>query len=939
MKRKTNPSFLSTLLSFHSLILLTPTFLAIVLWLFSSLMLRFSAKKPSFFLKTQFLFVLCTFFLYEPFSFTTLLYAFPTLSTLEAKINHPDTGELLSGKVEIFGLARGTMFKEYRLEYIPISTDQGKTVSTGWRQIGGRATAPVTETGFLGQWDAQRLRGEFLVRLIVVSTLGDEVQDQIRVFIENEHPRLEISNPSQDLLTLEKQITVRGTTEKSNAIILKSEQMEISLPVDSGGDFSAQLPLSEGPNRIEIQVTNPIGLETRVTRTVVRDSQPPEITLTSPPDFALLEVPYATVSGQVNDPDARLLINGTIVPLKAEGHFERVLRLKGNDSTKGVGGEIANLITVTAIDQLGRRTEIQRRISYKAKDPLLGIDLNPPAITEVLPPDGALLDRSDVKITGFLIDDMEIDPLTIRFSFGEETSVFDGSPGAAKFDGGLFDFQPETGKFTYTPLTELIDGAYRFKLQVQDTAGNSAVPIDFTFTVDTRPFQASISAERVEGASHTLRITLTTTKRLAAGPVLKILPSGARLGYTPNLDHFSVSGEELNANLKMGNQQSIFRYALHFPISSSQTGFTFSTEVRSLNGQVLPVRGYFTDQNRLFEDIQFPRLIRGEDSRLETILLSIDDGPSVLLFEGDVAPQVTLRSQDGLDQNTIRAQQQNADTRGLTILDPIYVVESSVETAGVSFQLALPLPLEPNKSVNGVAMFQWDSQFQQWLPLDAVRNQLGMFEAIADRFGSYALLVDRTPPIINTIFPQDSAAVQPDRFLIVHEITDEGSGVDVIQLWVDNRAVQFLYEDTTGHLTYLPSNLEAGRHTLEVSATDRAGNEARQTMEFFTQDIFDFADKVLAYPNPTSHDAIITFQLTKSADVTLEIYDVTGGLLYMDVLHNVVGQQSASLDEAFVWDCTNQAGESVAGGVYIYVLEAKREGETVHRSGKVAVVR
>ena len=873
------------------------------------------------------------------FSFTTLLYASPNLSAIEAKIDRPYTGELLSGKVDIFGLARGTMFKEYRLEYTSISTGKEKAVSTGWRQIGGRATAPVTETGFLGQWDAQRLRGEFLIRLVVVSTQGDEVQDQIRIFIENEHPRLEISDPSEDLLTLKEQITVRGTTEESNTVILKSEQIERSLSVDSEGGFIAQLPLSEGPNRIEIQATNPTGLKTSVIRTVVRDSQPPEITLTSPPDSALLAVPYVTVSGQVSDPDAQLLINGTAVPLKAEGHFERALRLKEKDSARGVGGEAANLISVVAIDQLGRKTEVQRHISYKKKDPLLGIDLSPPAVTEVLPPDGAFLNRSDVKITGFLIDDMEIDPLTIRFSFGEETFVFNGSPGAAKFDGDQFDFQPETGKFTYTPPTELIDGAYHFKLEVQDTAGNSAVAINFTFTVDTRPFQASISAERVEGARHTLRITLTTTRRLGVIPVLKVLPSGANLGYTPNLDHFSVAVEGLNANLKMGNQGSIFRYALDFPISSSQTGFTFSTEVRSLNGEVLPVRGYFTDQNRLFEDIQFPRFVRREDSPLEEIFLSVDGGPRVRLLAGDAAPQVTLRSQGGLDQNMIRAQQQNVNTRGLTILEPIYVIESSVETADVSFQIALPLPFGHSRNGYGVAMFQWDGQFQQWLPLDAVRNQLGMFEAVVNQFGSYALLIDRTPPIITTVFPEDSSEIQSNRFLIVHEITDEGSGVDTIQLWVDNRTVQFLYEDTTGHLTYLPSDLGTGRHTLEVSATDRAGNEARRTMEFFTQDIFDFADKVIVYPNPTSDDAIITFQLTKSADVTLEIYDVVGDLLYTDVLHNVVGQQSASLDEAFIWDCTNQAGESVAGGVYIYVVEAKRDGETVRRSGKVAVIR
>ena len=906
MKRKTNPSFFSTLPSFHSLILLISTLLATVLWFFN---------------------------------FAALLHASPNLSTVEAKIDRPHTRELLSGKVSIFGLARGTMFKEYRLEYTPISTGKGRTVSTGWRRIGGRATAPVTETGFLGQWDAQRLRGEFLVRLIVVSTQGGEAEDQIQIFIENERPRLEVSNPPEDLLTLEKQITVRGITEKSNTVILKSEQMEMALPVDSEGGFVAQLPLSEGPNRIEIQATNPIGLETGVIRVVVRDSQPPEITLTSPPDFALLEVPYVTVSGQINDPDAQLLINEVVVPFKAEGRFERTLLLKEKDSIKGAGGEVPNLIRVTAIDRLGRKTEVQRRISYKKRDPLFGIDLAPPAITEVSPPDGAFLDQSDVKITGILIDDIEIDPLTIRLSFGKETFVFDGSPGAARFDGSPFYFQLETGKFSYTPPTELVDGTYRFQLEVQDTAGNSAAPIDFTFTVDTRPFQGSISAKRIEGERHTLRVTLATTKRLAVTPVVEILPSGATLGYTPNLDHFSVADDGLNTDLEVGNQQSIFRYSLDFPISSSQTGFTFSTQIRSLNGEVLPVRGYFTDQNRLFEDIQFPRLIRGEDPSLETILLSVEGGPSVLLLEGDAAPQVTLRSQGGLDQDTIHAQQQNAESRGLTILKPIYVIESPVETAEVSFQIALPLPIERNKNGNGIAMCRWDGQFQQWLPLNAIRNRAGMFEATADRFGSYALLVDLAPPIISTVFPEDSAEVQLERFLIVHEIADEGSGVDTIRLWVENRPVQFLYEDTTGRLTYLPSNLEAGRHTLEISAIDRAGNEAHQTMEFFTQDIFDFADKVIVYPNPTSRNAIITFRLTKSADVTLEIYDVTGGLLYREVLRNVVGQQSASLDEVFVWNCKNQAGESVADGVYIYVLEAKREGEIVRRLGKVAVVR
>ena len=906
MKRQTNPAPLSAPSPFHSSILSISILLISVLWLFS---------------------------------FVTLLYAAPALQAVEAKIDRPRTGEQLGGKVDIFGLARGTMFEEYRLEYRSIPTGKGSNGSTGWRQIGSRATAPVTEPGFLGQWDAQRLRGEFLIRLVVVSTQGDEIQDQIHVFIENERPYLEISNPPEGLLTSKAQITVQGVTEKSNTVILKSEGMEIALPADSEGRFDTQLRLSEGPNHIEIRATNPIGLETNLIRTVVRDSQPPGITLTSPPDSAQLEMPYVTVSGQIDDLDAQLSINDTAVPLKEDGRFERTLLLKEGDSVEGAEGEATNLIRVVAIDRLGRETTVQHHISYKKADPLLGIDLNPPAITEVLPPDGAFLDRSHVEIRVFLIDDMEIDPRTIRFSFGEKMFVFDRSPGAAKFDGNRFAFQPETGQFTYTPPTELIDGAYRFKLEVQDTAGNPAVPIDFTFRVDTRPFQASISAERIEGQDHALRITLTTTKRLAAMPVLEILPSGAKLGYTPRLDQFSVGAAGFNTDLNVGNQGSIFQYAVDFPIALSQTGFTLSAQVRSLSGEILSVRGYFTDQNRLFEDIQFPRFILGADALSETILLSIDGGPSVLLPEGDTTRHVTLRSQGGSDQNAVHAQRQNAETRGLAILNPIYVVESLVETENVSFQITLPLPLGQNRGGNGVAMFQWDSQFQQWLPVDAIRNQLGMFQAIANRFGSYALLEDQVPPVINAVFPKELAEMQLERFLILHEITDEGSGVDAIQLWVDDRSVPFSYEEATGRLTYFPSNLEAGRHTLEISATDRAGNEARQTLDFFTQDIFDFADQVIVYPNPTSWAATITFRLTKSADVMLEIYDVTGGLLYTDELRDVVGQRSALLDEAFVWKCENQAGEPVASGIYIYVLEAKRDGEIVRRSGKVAVLR
>ena len=844
--------------------------------------------------------------------------------TIEALITRPYTGEQLRGKIDLFGLARGVLFQEYRLEYVPLSN------LDDWHRIGGRSTVPVTREGFLGQWDAQRLRGEYVIRLVVVSGSGDEIEDRIRISIENERPRLEILHPPDDLLTPNAQVIVRGRTEKQAAITLKFDQISTPLPVDEAGNFVVQLFLRDGANRIEITATNAMELETHAHRTVFRDSQPPEIDLDSPLDFAVFNVPYVAVSGQVrDDADVQLSINGIDVPLKMDWRFERMLQLK----------EGTNVIRVEAVDRLDRTTEQQRRVIYEKKEGARR-DLNPPAITDVLPPDGAILEQSDVRITALLIDDIEINPLTIRFSFDGEEFVFDGTENAVSFDSMTFDFRPETGQFIYTPPIELIDGSHRFELEIQDTAGNLAAPIDFTFVIDRQPFEALITAQRIEGEDNTLKITLVANKQLTTIPGVEVRPSGSTLGYTMNLDQFSE--EQINIGAETDSRTiTIYRYEGDFAISPSQSGFLLSTRVRSSNRGTLSVRGYFTDQDQ-FSDaplVPFPQSIMGQVSLLTATYLFIDGGPSVMFLDGSPPLRATLRSQGGSDQSTILAQQQNAEDRGLTILQPVYVVESPAEVEEIAFRIALPLPPEQRKNGNGVALFQWDSQFQRWQSLDAIKNQLGMLEAIAEQFGGYALLVDRTPPSINAISPTDQEEIPLDRFLIVHEITDEGSGVDVIRLWVDDQPVQFLYEQETARLTYLPGDLDPGRHTLEISTTDRAGNEARGTMVFFTRDIFDFADEVVAYPNPASRQVTITFKLTKSADVELKIYDVAGQLLYTDELHNVIGQQSALRNEAFIWECKNQAGETIASGVYIYTLEAAREGRTVRRTGKVAVVR
>ena len=886
---------------------------------------------------------------------------------IEAKITHPLQGAHVQGQVNVSGLARGVRFREYRLEYAPIANPRflgrGKESvdTTQWQRVGGNATAQVHREGFLGQWDTRRLHGVFVLRLIVVAVNGEEISDSVTVAVHNEHPRLEIFEPPDGLLTTESLLTVRGRTESQVNIIVN----ETPIAVDEGGNFRTQLLLKEGTNKIAIEAVSAGRLQTGVRRTVLRDSREPEITIDSPKDFTISAAPYITVSGKVDDITAKFSVNDISIPLQSNGSFERTLRLKTDlsDATS----EATTLIRVKAVDRLGRTTTAERRVIYRPErvsdSPFVQKDINPPAITEVLPPDESTLTDSDGKITAILVDDVEIDPLTIRFSFDGVDFVFDDTEEAASFDGQTFGFEPDTGQFMYAPPTVgegggLIDGRHTFTLEVKDTAGNAAEPISFTFFVDTQPFDTAISAER---AGNALKVVLATNKALEGIPLFEVLPSGAALGYPLDLIPSSENGVAQDTfTTGEGSQLPMFRYVGEFPFSPSQSGFTLSATVRGPGGASIPVVGYFTDEDRVPDAplVPFSQIVRGQTSLLTLTHLFIEGGPAIMFLQQSTATglRVTLRSQGGLEQNLILAQRQNATERGMTILQPVYVVEANVTGQEIPFRIGVPPPIrlqDPDRkqskgTFDQTALFQWDDRLQQWLPLNAHVNESGLMEAVADRLGRYALLVDDTPPTIQSLF-EAGGEVPLERFLIEAEVFDAGSGIDAVTLKVDGQRAEFVWEKapTLGsgeqtdiaRLIYLPSNLDAGIHTFELTATDRAGNLAQHRQTFSTRDIFAFADEIVAYPNPASSEVNINFKLTMSADVTLGIYNVRGELLYTDELQNVVGQQSATRNERFIWKCKNQTGERVASGVYIYILEAKRKGETVRQTGKVAVVR
>ncbi len=96
------------------------------------------------------------------------------------------------------------------------------------------------------------------------------------------------------------------------------------------------------------------------------------------------------------------------------------------------------------------------------------------------------------------------------------------------------------------------------------------------------------------------------------------------------------------------------------------------------------------------------------------------------------------------------------------------------------------------------------------------------------------------------------------------------------------------------------------------------------------------------YPNPFhpgETPTTIAYKLADNANVTLKIFNLTGGLVFEKTFTSGQLGGKAGLNE-FVWDGRNGDGQVVATGGYVLHIQANGNGETLHSMRrKIAVVR
>jgi len=76
-------------------------------------------------------------------------------------------------------------------------------------------------------------------------------------------------------------------------------------------------------------------------------------------------------------------------------------------------------------------------------------------------------------------------------------------------------------------------------------------------------------------------------------------------------------------------------------------------------------------------------------------------------------------------------------------------------------------------------------------------------------------------------------------------------------------------------------------------------------------------DNIYNYPNPFNPITTLRYDLSKDELVTITVYDILG-----NVVNNLVNAKQSSGYKSVQWNATNNKGQSVSAGVYLYSIEA-----------------
>jgi hypothetical protein len=135
---------------------------------------------------------------------------------------------------------------------------------------------------------------------------------------------------------------------------------------------------------------------------------------------------------------------------------------------------------------------------------------------------------------------------------------------------------------------------------------------------------------------------------------------------------------------------------------------------------------------------------------------------------------------------------------------------------------------------------------------------------------------------------------------------------------------------TSGRVEYpLSEGFEPGPHTVMIKAFDNLGLSASDTLRFeiVEEGLYEVSN-VFNLPNPFSKGTNFIFQVTNPAEARLTVFTVSGIRIWERRISALEGYNS------IYWDGRDEAGDRIANGTYLYVLEVDFK-DSFHRTETV----
>ena len=269
--------------------------------------------------------------------------------------------------------------------------------------------------------DIPQVDGSHPFTAVVTNAEGGQTEAMVYFIRDTVRPVLTVASPTDGFITSDPEITITGTVDDPEAVV-RLGWYGSEIPEVDGSFVMTYTLLLEGSNDLTITATDPAGNTSSAYFTVVLDTDPPRIDITSPAEGQVVNTSTLNVTGSIIDQ------NINEVTVSVNGSLPQALTLTGTNFS-GVANLVPgqNTLIFQATDKAGNTASVTWSVL---------LDVEAPAVAIRAPLSGAILSgtttvtvessdgTSGIASISLFVDDQLHDTLNVPpFDFSLDTSM------------------------------------------------------------------------------------------------------------------------------------------------------------------------------------------------------------------------------------------------------------------------------------------------------------------------------------------------------------------------------------------------------------------------------------------------------------------------------------------------------------------------------------